>query len=82
MHIVNPPAGNKHNRKLASNAYPDSTFTYVIVPKVSPKKDLLASFILYAETKGQAFGPALDFPPVPRIVLDKAKKDVKKFKSS
>jgi phosphate transport system substrate-binding protein len=82
LHIVNPPPGNKKTKKLAKKAYPISTFTYVIVPKVSPKKDLLAQFILYAMTQGQVFGPALDFPPIPKIVLDKAKKDVQKFKTS
>jgi phosphate transport system substrate-binding protein len=61
MHIVNPP-------KKAKNAYPLSTFTYAIVPTSSPKAALLKAFIGYAMTKGQKFGPALDFGPLPRIV--------------
>jgi len=61
LHIVNPPKKYKF-------AYPISTFTYVIVPKGSPKKSLLSTFINYVITKGQAFGPALDFPPIPGVV--------------
>ena len=49
MHIVNPP-------KKYKEAYPLSTFTYAIVPKVSPKKENLASFIYYAMTTGQTLG--------------------------
>jgi phosphate transport system substrate-binding protein len=61
LHIVNPPSKFK-------TAYPISTFTYVIVPKGSPKKSLLSPFIEYVTTKGQAYGPALDFPPIPKVV--------------
>jgi phosphate transport system substrate-binding protein len=61
LHIVNPSKKYKF-------AYPISTFTYVIVPKGSPKKSLLSTFINYVITKGQAFGPALDFPPIPGVV--------------
>lgn len=61
MHIVNPP------RSLKA-AYPLSTFTYVIVPRQSPKASSLRLFILYAMGIGQKFGPALDFAPVPGVV--------------
>jgi phosphate transport system substrate-binding protein len=63
LHIVNP------SKKL-KKAYPISTFTYAIVPKSSPKKDLLAKFILYALADGQKFGAALDFAPIPKVVHD------------
>jgi phosphate transport system substrate-binding protein len=63
MHIVNPPRRYK-------TAYPLSTFTYAIVPKVSAKKQLLASWVYYAMTAGQAFGAALDFAPIPKVVLN------------
>jgi phosphate transport system substrate-binding protein len=61
LHIVNPSRKYKF-------AYPISTFTYVIVPIGSPKKSLLSTFINYVITKGQSFGPALDFPPIPKVV--------------
>ena len=61
MHIVNPP-------RSAANAYPLSTFTYAIVPKSGGKASLLKSFIQYAMTSGQKFGPALDFSPIPGVV--------------
>jgi phosphate transport system substrate-binding protein len=71
MHIVNPPKSDKL-------AYPLSTFTYVIVPKVSPKRDILRKFILYAMTQGQKFGPALDFAPIPKVVYRAAVSTVSK----
>jgi phosphate transport system substrate-binding protein len=63
VHIVSP------SKKL-TKAYPISTFTYAIVPKSSPKKDLLSTFILYALADGQKFGAALDFAPIPKVVHD------------
>lgn len=59
--IVDPP-------KRAKSAYPISTFTYAIVPTNSPVGSLLQSFIGYALGGGQAFGPSLDFAPLPRVV--------------
>lgn len=70
MHIVNP----KKKYKLA---YPLSTFTYAIVPKGAPQKELLAKWVYYAMTTGQKFGAALDFAPIPKIVLNKAKQSLK-----
>lgn len=72
MHIVNPPKRNK-------SAYPLSTFSYVIVPKTTPKKDDLSKFILYAMGPGQKFGAALDFAPIPKAVLKAGKATVKQF---
>jgi phosphate transport system substrate-binding protein len=63
--IVNPP-------KSAKSAYPISTFTYVIVPQNTTKKDLITSWIAYALTTGQLFGRKLDFPPIPAVVLARA----------
>jgi phosphate transport system substrate-binding protein len=66
LHIVNPPAS-------AKTAYPLSTFSYVIVPKGSPKASSLRVFILYAMgAAGQKFGPALDFAPIPGVVYKAA----------
>jgi phosphate transport system substrate-binding protein len=60
LHIVNPP-------KSARIAYPISTFTYAIVQPTDPFGNgaTLKQFIAYALTGGQAFGPALDFVPLP-----------------
>jgi phosphate transport system substrate-binding protein len=69
INITNPPAS-------AANAYPISTFTYAIVPHNAPQKAFLQQFINYAITKGQAYGAALDFAPLPKVVLSAAKKAV------
>lgn len=61
MTIVNPP-------KTATNAYPIATFTYVIVPSASAKAKLLRTFVYWAVTEGQKYGPPLLFQPVPRVV--------------
>jgi phosphate transport system substrate-binding protein len=66
LHIVDPP-------KKFKIAYPISTFTYAIVPHGAPKKAELEPFINYALTKGQVYGPALDFAALPKVVLDAAK---------
>lgn len=65
--IVNPGRG-------AKSAYPISTFTYVIVPTNAPQGGLLREFIGYALSGGQSFAPALDFAPIPRDVLNAAKR--------
>jgi phosphate transport system substrate-binding protein len=70
MHIVNPP-------KKYKIAYPLSTFTYAIVPTAAPQKQLLASWIYYAMTAGQKFGAALDFAPIPKVVLNAGVKTVR-----
>jgi phosphate transport system substrate-binding protein len=69
INITNPPA-------KAANAYPISTFTYAIVPHNAPQKGFVQQFINYAITKGQAYGAALDFAPLPKVVLTAAKKAV------
>ena len=60
--IVDPPAS-------APDAYPICTFTYVIVPKQSPKAQTLRAFLAYAVTTGQQFGPKLLFAPLPSAVV-------------
>jgi phosphate transport system substrate-binding protein len=64
--IVNPP-------KKAAKAYPISTFTYAIVPHSGPQTQFIKQFLTYAITKGQVFGAALDFAPLPKVVLNAAK---------
>lgn len=67
--ITNPP-------KKASIAYPISTFTYAIVPHNAPQKAFLQQFLTYCITKGQVYGPALDFAPLPKVILSAAKKAI------
>ncbi len=63
MHIVNPP-------KKFKNAYPLSTYTYVIVPtNAGGNASTLTSFISYAINAGQSLGPQLDFQPIPKQIL-------------
>jgi phosphate transport system substrate-binding protein len=70
MHIVNPPKSDKL-------AYPLSTFSYAITPVKGSKGSLLASWVYYALTAGQKFGAALDFAPIPKVVLKAGEKSVK-----
>ena len=67
--ITNPP-------KKYAKAYPISTFTYAIVPHSAPQKQYLEQFLNYAITKGQAYGAALDFAPLPKVVVTAAKKAI------
>jgi phosphate transport system substrate-binding protein len=61
--LVNPPAS-------AADAYPDATFTYVIVPQSSPKASTLKDFLKYAiGPTGQAFGPPLGYPKLPSSIV-------------
>jgi phosphate transport system substrate-binding protein len=60
--IVNPS-------KRAKNAYPISTYTYVIVHDGAAAGSVLQSFIGYCLTGGQRFGPRLGFAPLPKNVL-------------
>jgi phosphate transport system substrate-binding protein len=69
INITNPP-------KKAVDAYPISTFTYAIVPHDAPQKGFLQQFLNYAVTKGQAYGAALDFAPLPKVVFSAAKKAI------
>jgi phosphate transport system substrate-binding protein len=72
--LVNLPAS-------AKNAYPISTYTYVIVPLKTDKADELKKFITYAIGPGQAFGPDLNFAPLPPQVVAAAKKAIAKISS-
>ena len=61
--IVDPP-------KRKKKAYPISTFTYAFVPTNAAQGALLKSFIGYAITGGQTFGPSLDFSPLPQSIVN------------
>jgi phosphate transport system substrate-binding protein len=61
--LVNPPAS-------AADAYPDATFTYVIVPQDAPKAATLKAFLQYAVgPTGQGFGPDLGYPKLPSSIV-------------
>jgi phosphate transport system substrate-binding protein len=62
--ITDPPAS-------AANAYPISTFTYVLVPTSlsSSVATSMQHFVKWAITTGQADGPKLDFAPLPPPVV-------------
>lgn len=65
----------------AKDAYPISTYTYVIAPLESEKADALKKFITYAIGPGQEFGPDLDFAPLPKQVVAAGKKAIAKIGS-
>jgi phosphate transport system substrate-binding protein len=71
MHITNPP-------KSAPKAYPICTYTYVIIPHVTPKAALLRKFVFYALTTGQKFGIPLRYVPIPKAVLVASEKTLNK----
>ena len=56
-------------------------FTYVIVPRSTPKAALLRRFIFYALTQGQKFGPKLIFAHIPPKVLAASEKTLKTIHS-
>jgi phosphate transport system substrate-binding protein len=64
--IVDPPAS-------AKNAWPDSTFTYVIVPTSTDKADALKKFITYALGPGQSFAEGLGYGTLPKQVVADSK---------
>jgi phosphate transport system substrate-binding protein len=76
LSIVNPP-------KKFDNAYPISTFTYVIVPQQSAKAADLKKFLFWAVTKGQTaqYTAKLRFVPIPKSVLVVAEKTIAKIHS-
>jgi phosphate transport system substrate-binding protein len=71
--ITNPPAS-------AAGAYPISTFSYAIAPESSPKARALRAFLAYAFTRGQQFGSALQFAPLPAQVLRADRKTIAKVR--
>lgn len=73
--LVDPPASEP-------NAYPISTFTYVMVPKSTPAKTAtpLKKFISWAISSGQSYGPDLDFAPLPSAVVSADQKILQQIK--
>jgi phosphate transport system substrate-binding protein len=70
---ISVPSGNQVTivdpAKRRKKAYPISTFTYAFIPTNAPQGSLIRSFIGYAITQGQSFGPSLDFSPLPQSVV-------------
>jgi len=76
LSIVNPPKAAKYK-----NAYPISTFTYVILPTKTSSATELRHFVFWALTNGQQYGPRLLFVPIPKVVLSYSEKTLNKVKS-
>ncbi len=76
LSIVNPPKAKKY-----AQAYPISTYTYVIVPLQTPKARELKIFISWAVTHGQSYGPKLIFQPLPLAVVRYDEKAIAKIHS-
>jgi len=76
LSIVDPPA-------KYPNAYPISTFTYVIVPLQTSKAADMRKFLFWAVTHGQAgqYTAKLRFVPIPKSVLVVAEKAIAKIHS-
>jgi phosphate transport system substrate-binding protein len=67
--ITNPPKSAKYK-----NAYPLSTFTYVIIPQKTAKAAQLKAFITWAlGSTAQSAIKKLVFAPMPKVVISKAK---------
>jgi phosphate transport system substrate-binding protein len=77
LSIVNPPAKPKY-----TSAYPICTYTYVDVQKSSGSSAAnIKKLLTWAITKGQAYGPALIFEPLPKAVVTFDKKQIAKIHS-
>jgi phosphate transport system substrate-binding protein len=76
LSIVNPPKAKKY-----ANAYPISTYTYVIVPLQTAKAHELKQLISWAVTHGQSYGPKLIFQPLPLPVVKFDEKAIAKIHS-
>jgi phosphate transport system substrate-binding protein len=76
LSIVNPPKSRKYR-----NAYPIATYTYVDVQKSSANAATIKKLLNWAISKGQSYGPALIFEPLPQAVKAFDKKQIKKIHS-
>lgn len=76
LSIVNPPKAKKYR-----DAYPISTYTYVIVPTTTSKAKQMKIFVSWAVTHGQSYGPKLVFQPLPLPVVRYDEKAIAKIHS-
>ena len=72
--IVNPPAS-------ASDAYPLSSYTYVLAPSNSKKAASLKKFLNDAIGDGEQFGESLLFAELPSQVVTAGKSTIAKIGS-
>ena len=73
--ITDPPKSPKYR-----NAYPLSTFTYIIIPLQSPKASALKAFVTWAlGSQAQGAIKKLVFAPMPSVVVKAAKKTLAKI---
>ena len=73
LKIVDPPKG------AGKQAYPISTFTYVIAPTNTKSAGDVRKLVYWAVTQGQKFGPPLFFEPLPVTVQAFAYREIKKI---
>jgi phosphate transport system substrate-binding protein len=64
LSIVDPPAKKKY-----ANAYPISTYTYILLAKSSKQAPALQKLVKWAITKGQTYGPKNFFVPIAAAVV-------------
>lgn len=76
LSIVDPPKSKKYR-----NAYPISTYTYILLAKQSNQATALRQLVNWAITKGQKYGPKLFFHPIPAAIVKYDKKAIKKVHS-
>jgi ABC-type phosphate transport system substrate-binding protein len=77
LSIVDPPKSEQYR-----NAYPICTYTYVDVQKSSGGNAAnIKKLLNWAITKGQSYGPALIFEPLPKGVVAFDNKQIKKIHS-
>jgi phosphate transport system substrate-binding protein len=71
LSIVDPPA-----RKKYANAYPISTYTYILLAQSSKQAAALKQLVNWAVTKGQSYGAKNFFSPLPAPVVKFDKKSI------
>ncbi len=74
LSIVNPP-----NTGSYIDAYPISTYSYVIVPIQTSSAPALKKLINWAVTKGQSYGPPILFAPIAGSIVTFDQKQLKKI---
>ena len=66
----------------AKDAYPVSTFTWIIIPRTASKASTVKKFVLYAISPfGQKLGQPLVFAPLPKVVAVAANKTIATIKA-
>jgi phosphate transport system substrate-binding protein len=78
MSIVNPPKSKKYK-----DAWPLSTFTYILLPQTTSNADALKAFVSWAISSGQQkqYTAKLVFAPIPQVVVKAAQATLAKIHS-